>query len=312
MSLINEATLGLGSVPSVLAGPSSPSASYGALYAFGDSLSDAGNIYTATFHLLPSVPYSHGHFSNGPTWAEDLAGALGLPTLKPSLQGGTDFAYGDAESGSDPLHSASPLDLPSQLAQFRGADPHPAANALYTISIGNNDVLDAISAAASNPAAATADVGQAVVNETAFLGALAQGGARNMLVLNVPDLGKTPAETSHGAAVAQTATQLSALYDSELSASLTALAAQDGLNIHVVDAFSLIDQAVANPSAFGLTNVTQPVWTGSYDNPFSGHLNATGAAQNGYLFFDSLHPTETGHLAVASAALQSLSGPGLA
>ena len=75
----------------------------------------------------------------------------------------------------------------------------------------------------------------------------------------------------------------------------------------LVDAFGLIDNAVAHPAAYGLTNVTTPVWTGNFENPFSGHLNATGhAAQDKYLFFDSLHPTETGHLALASLALAAL------
>ena len=73
-----------------------------------------------------------------------------------------------------------------------------------------------------------------------------------------------------------------------------------------VNTYALIDEAVADPAAFGLKNVTTPVWTGNYENPFSGHLNATGKAQNAYLFFDHLHPTATGHLALANAAYASL------
>jgi outer membrane lipase/esterase len=74
----------------------------------------------------------------------------------------------------------------------------------------------------------------------------------------------------------------------------------------LLDSYALIDQAVAHPGQFGLTNVTTPVWTGDFENPFSGHFNATGAAQDKYLFFDHLHPTETGHLALASLALAAL------
>jgi hypothetical protein len=44
-------------------------------------------------------PYYQGHFSNGLTWVEDLSNMLGLGTLKPSLAGGNDFAYGGAETG---------------------------------------------------------------------------------------------------------------------------------------------------------------------------------------------------------------------
>jgi phospholipase/lecithinase/hemolysin len=38
-------------------------------------------------------------------------------------------------------------------------------------------------------------------------------------------------------------------------------------------------------------------------------LNATGAAQNGYLFFDSLHPTAAGHALLADYVTQTLTHP---
>ncbi|MGA8585092.1 MAG: hypothetical protein WB715_14880 [Roseiarcus sp.] len=41
---------------------------YTALFAFGDSLSDAGNAFIATGGATPPFPYIGGHFSNGPTW----------------------------------------------------------------------------------------------------------------------------------------------------------------------------------------------------------------------------------------------------
>jgi phospholipase/lecithinase/hemolysin len=69
---------------------------YTALFAFGDSLSDAGNAFIASGGVTPPLPYVGGHFSNGPTWVEDLSVGLGLGTLTPSLAGGTDFAIGGA------------------------------------------------------------------------------------------------------------------------------------------------------------------------------------------------------------------------
>jgi len=70
------------------------------IVAFGDSLSDAGNVFLATNGAIPAPPYVGGHFSNGPTWVEDLAQNLGLGTLRPSLAGGTDFAFGGAVTGN--------------------------------------------------------------------------------------------------------------------------------------------------------------------------------------------------------------------
>jgi phospholipase/lecithinase/hemolysin len=274
-------------------------ASYSQIYAFGDSLTDAGNDYIASAGLIPtSFIYSNGRFSNGKVWVQDLAKDLSLPAVNPSLAGGTDYAYGGAETGQDPLHTANPIDLPSQLDQFEVTVPHPSANALYALSIGANDLLDAIPDYAKNPTLAVKDVQVAVANEVTFVQDLAADGARNFMILNVPDLGKTPDESG----VAATATLLSADYDNLLATDLAALAARESLDINIVNAFGLIDDAVAHPSKYGLTNVTTPVWTGNYENPFSGKLNATGSAQNKYLFFDHLHPTETGHLAIASLA----------
>jgi len=310
--MINNDTLGLsnqmqfGGMPPDFVPPVSvpEAAEFSRIYAFGDSLSDAGNDYIASFGLLPtSAIYSNGRFSNGPVWVQDLAKALGLPAVTPSLAGGTDFAYGGAEAGQEPLHAVNPIDLPSQLGQFLADVPHPSADALYTLSIGANDLLDAIPQYAAHPTEAVADITAAVTNEINFIGALALDGARDFAILNVPNLGVTPAETGK---ISATATKLSVLYDDDLAKDLKAIAAKDHLSIHLVNAFALIDNAIADPSKFGLKNTATPVWTGSYEDPSSGTLNATGAAQNGYLFFDHLHPTETGHHAIAVLAYDML------
>jgi phospholipase/lecithinase/hemolysin len=299
MSLITKFTLGLAQRP---AAPPQKAA-FSTIYAFGDSLSDAGNDYAASFGLLPASPYSDGRFTNGRVWVQDLAHDLHLPIPQASLDGGNDFAYGGAEAGSEPLHSALPIDLPSQLLQFAVEDPHPAANALYTLSIGANDLLDAIPDYASNPTLAEADVTAAVADEVKFVSRLIGLGAKVFDILNVPDLGKTPEERSAGTTA--TATSLSAQYDAALGRSLAALASQDHVTIDVVNAFALIDAGVADPGAYGLKNVTLPVWTGNYYGT-DGTLSVHGKAANTYLFFDELHPTAEGHAIVASAALSSL------
>ena len=71
------------------------------VFAFGDSLSDAGNDYYIDGGTAPVSPYYQGHFSNGLTWVEDLSKKLGLGTLTPSLRGGHDFAFGGARNWPD-------------------------------------------------------------------------------------------------------------------------------------------------------------------------------------------------------------------
>ena len=303
---------------------------YGAIYAFGDSLSDAGNLSIVTQAAEPvSPPYylqnygtlSAAVFSNGPTWVQNLALALNLGTLAPSFAGGNDFAVGGAETGATPQNAANTqiqaISLPAQLARFAANVAHPAANALYTISIGANDVLAILGATGLTAQQQATDVADAVANELGFVASLAAAGAKNLIVMNVPDLGKTPDVTSGAvngsflpsAALDATASSLASTYNAELSSGLASLAGADSLNVHILDAYHLVDNAVASPSAFGLTNATTPVWSGTYASATSGTLAATGvAAQDQYLFWDGVHPTETGHLALAAQAEALLSG----
>jgi phospholipase/lecithinase/hemolysin len=305
-------------------------AAFSSIYAFGDSLSDAGNVAITTSAAGETEPVSPPYykenyglvsgnvFSNGPTWVQDLSVTLGLGTLAPSLTGGNDFAYGGAETGSTPQNAneaqTAALSLPAQLAQFQALVPKPSANALYTLSIGSNDVLDILSNPGLTAAQQATDVSAAVSNEVSFIKQLVSGGAKNLLVLNVPDLGKAPDITSGAvngsntpsAALDAEASQLSAAYDTSLAGQLTS-AAFSTVNVHVIDAYALIDSAVADPAAYGLTNVASPVWSGNFTSSSSGTLAAsTAAAQDKYLFWDELHPTETGHQAIAAQASAAL------
>ncbi len=271
--------------------------SYSAIYAFGDSLSVAGNV-----------------FSNGPTWVQDLSSALGLGMLAPSLANGNDFAYGGAETGLTPQNSGNPqiglLSLPAQLQQFRTNVTNPASSALYTISIGANDLFDILSNTSLSTQQQTTDVNDAVANEISFVNHLVSDGAKNLLVMDVPDLGKTPSY-SQGSSAAE-ATQLATEYNTALTSQLSSIASSASVRINVIGAFQLIDQAVADPAGYGLTSVSAPVWTGNFTDASSGMLvSSNPAVQDQYLFFDKEHPTETGHQALATLAEEELGGSGV-
>jgi phospholipase/lecithinase/hemolysin len=68
-------------------------AAYTQVIAFGDSLSDNGNLYSASYGLVPTYPYWQGRFSNGEVGVEYLASELGVPL--------TNYAYGGATSGTN-------------------------------------------------------------------------------------------------------------------------------------------------------------------------------------------------------------------
>lgn len=84
-----------------------PAARAGSLYAFGDSLSDNGNMYSV-FNIQPTegnatIPLSStpggtgsygGRYSNGPVWVENLGAMIGR-----NFSPGNDYAYGGAFTG---------------------------------------------------------------------------------------------------------------------------------------------------------------------------------------------------------------------
>jgi len=278
-----------------------------AIYAFGDSLSDAGNVYAATSGVEPGAPYSNGRFTNGNLWVQDLASNLGLPAVTASLLGGTDFAVGGAQSGTTPVHVGGAGDLQgnpfSQIAAFQALNPTGAnPNGLYTIWIGGDDIRALLTS--SNPTAtAPAEIAAVVKNIDNAITTLAGDGAKNFLVITVPDLGKIPESIAAGPLAVAAASTLSFDLNIALEASLGSIETGDPLlNLKVVDTYSLIDGIVADPSKFGLADVTDPCLTGAVN--YSGGTACANPSQ--YLFWDQIHPTAAGHTIVADAALATI------
>lgn len=262
----------LGMAAQLAAGP------YRDLVVLGDSLSDAGNSFAQTGQP-PSPPYYAGRASDGPVWVERLAPLLGLAVPTPSALGGvnaTDYAYYGARTVGGTVPSVQ------QQVQSYLAHNAPSPTDLFTIQGGADDfgagVLDA-----TVPAHAVRD----------DVSALLTAGARNVLVMNLPPLGKTPAFV--GSPLEGFATGLSDTYDATLASDLSGLrAAYPGASILLLDANALFQQILAAPGAYGLTDVTHSALTGSppvvVSNP------------DQYLFWDSGHPTATGHQLLADAA----------
>ena len=90
------------------------------IVSFGDSLSDVGNAYLGSGMTQPAPvsAYYQGHFSNGPIWVEYLAKDLGVATPTAALAGGTDYAFGGAQSGT-----GSPI---SRVPRSRTSGPRSA------------------------------------------------------------------------------------------------------------------------------------------------------------------------------------------
>lgn len=272
--------------------------SFSGMVNFGDSLSDVGNIHdltTAIYPLhaiVPAAPYYNGRFSNGPVWVEQLAGLMGLPVPTPSRTGGMDYAYGLAHSGTGNTELVIP-NVQTQINDWT-ANNTSSATQLFTVLGGATDLFDAIGDAGDQSAIAVT----AANNIVAGLQSLYNDGARNILIANLPDLGLVP--SYHNTPDQSQATALSNTFNSTLTAGMGNLtAASPGLNLYSLNLNSLFNSAIANPAAYGLTNVTDAAHTGDPDYEGTGSVVPD---PSGYLFWDEVHPTTLGHAMVAQAA----------
>jgi phospholipase/lecithinase/hemolysin len=245
---------------------------YSALYVFGDSLSDNGNIVDPNYR--PSFPYADGLFSNGPVAAQYLASNLGLPLF--------DFAVGGATTG---LGNPDVLTMPnsgvmSQVLGFAGLHPFGIdPNALYMVWAGPNDFLNSL-----DPAATITDAVTNIVTEIAILNSL---GAQRFLVPNMVNLGATPLGSQMPGA-----SLLSMAFDAALSAALPSYVTQ-------FDTFGLLNDVVANKENYGFTNVTDPCFDGT----------TVCSDPSKYLFWDSLHPTTAAHQLLAAEFANAVPEP---
>jgi len=281
-------------------------------FQIGASITDNGNECIRTpASCPPSPPYSPGIFSNGPLWIDTVVARFGAAAV-PSLKGGTNYAYAGARTGPVPgVTGAAASTVPTLLAQFNALllannnRINPSALVVVDASAFGNNIRDALALIAANPSNATTIstnvVTSGVTDVVSILNIIFNTGGRNVLVLNTPDLGKTPAVQSLGsAALAGAATQMSAGFNGALLQQINSLRALPGYSIQVADAFALGAQITANPAAFGLTNATAPCFV----PPPAGPLLC--ATPNTYLFWDPLHPTYAAGQLLASTALKAL------
>lgn len=278
--------------------------SFTQMVVFGDSLSDTGNLYIATGGQAPApVPpgYTAGLFTDGPdstpstsgplgVWDQQLAGMLGLPSPAPFLAGGggTDYAFGGALTGHDPSFPGSGA-LPyvgDQVNLYLSTHPNGVpSNTLYAFWAGANDIFQGVSPQT------------AVTNLTVSINTLYADGGRDFLWLNMPPLGDTPDGLALGAGGSAALNLLSENYNEEWLTAIGLLDAQDpGIDIVGVNVYGLVESMLADPSAYGFTNVNTPA-QGMNVNP------------NDYLFWDGVHPTTEGQFQVASLADHDLMTP---
>lgn len=275
---------------------------------FGDSLTDAGAFRPGLVQVGGPSAAVLGRFTTNPglVWAEYLADYYGTDATAAN-QGGTNYAVGGARGGVDGTSPFGPIpSVSTQVSSYLAANGGSAdADALYTVWVGANDIF---AVAAGAPAQST--FATAIGAQVTSIGALQAAGARYILVPTIPDTGLTPAARAQGPAAQAALTQLAVTYNASLFGSLSAA----GIRVIPLNTFALFQEVVADPAAFGFSNITgtacQPQITASSltCNP-ANFVSPT--APDTYLFADGVHPTSRTHAILSDFALSVLEGPRL-
>ncbi len=213
---------------------------YTSIVVFGDSLSDTGNVAHLTYDKYgvripgPDADYTDGRFTDGAdtlppaekyfgVWIEQLAAKMpSKPEIKDSLDGGTDYAYGFATTGSgtgaftfgpsDSL-SVNVNNIGQQITDYLATHPKIDDKTLFVVWGGAIDVLYATS---------QDNVIDAGINQTLNIQRLIDAGATQFIVPNLPPLGLVP-RLNGSSTTSIPATEASVLYNTVLDSGIALL-----------------------------------------------------------------------------------------
>lgn len=300
------------------------------IVSFGGSLSDSGNAFvllsnpdkfgfTAGCDLgtpanvppyeqlddfyIPDGTYARGghHVTNGATWVEQLAQGKGWSGyVRPALRHDNDkagnYAAGGARAGDFPCRFNLLDQLDAYLSDFTETSP----GTLVTFELGGNDVRDALVVLAQGQDPLPV-IDTALSNIAFTIQTLYAQGARNVLLLNVPALGNTPAVRKLNAqlpgAIAAANALTMAFNEGLLQLQNDLNAGLPGIDIRTLYLFGLLDEILSDPAAFGLVNTTDTCVTPELP-PFVCKKADT------YMFWDGIHPTKAVHGIMAQRAAE--------
>lgn len=247
------------------------------LVVYGDSLSDNGNLYAVSGQ--PPAPHWNGRVSNGPVAAEIIAGRIGATLM--------DFAWAGATTGVGNINDSGTTmafgsaGLPGMKTMFDATKGSLGPIAPVSEFIVWGGAMDFIYPAEAIPQI----IGRGITNLVQMTAELQAMGAARVIVPGMPDFGLTPRFAGDPVAAAG-ASALTDYFNALLRSSLPPGAI-------FFDTAALMRQIIADPSAFGLTNVTEPCLGAS----------SICADPNSYFFWDDIHPTTATHALLADGVV---------
>jgi phospholipase/lecithinase/hemolysin len=263
------------------------------IHVFGDSLSDNGNLFTASGFLAPpSPPYFDGRFSNGPVWVEYLDDMLPGAELN-------DFAFGGAFSDTRNVNAPSLPGVLPQVAVFLGTNPKLKRRDLCIVWSGaNNYIFEPV---ISVPSMIVDDVSTAIQQ-------LAWAGCQSFLIPNLPNIGESPFGIAFG--LQELLALKVAAHNGELAEEVDILRQELGIAIILLDVNTLFGRTLAGQLGFVngtvpclVTIAEVPTPTGACPVDDTGQIEMVAP---GTLFMDGVHPTTAAHRLIAAFAFGAL------
>jgi len=228
--------------------------------------------------------------------------------------GGTSYAQGGARIDTDlttggivaasqsipwPTQQATQLSIKTQIDNYLAARGSFNAHQIVLIQGGANDFfafLTGVANATIDPSTASTVISTNVTSMITQINRLVAAGATKIVYANLPDLGATPQFRS--TALASLATTLSVQYNAAVAAAMPA-------GVVIYDLKGLFDNVIANPTSYGLSNVTDMACDSTKASSSlvcsQSTLVAAGADLS-YAFADGVHPTPAGHKLWGNAA----------
>jgi outer membrane lipase/esterase len=313
-------------------------ATYTSLVSFGDSLSDVGTYKVGAVAQLGGGKYTVNSDTDK-NWTELLAAQLGLPAPCAAQTGlnGTVFnaaivdhasCLNYAQGGSRVTNPVGPgnkllggdniaigqLTVPIQTQidnHLRKVGGSFNGTELVTVMAGGNDVFSNLGALAygATPTQAITAMGVAGAELAGYIKTQITGkGAKKVVVLNVPDIKGTPFGQSQNAQTQGLIDLMVTTFNDQLKSGLAGTS-----GVLLIDAYSASKDEVANPAAYGLSNVTGTacILNNPQANPLNSSLvcsarNVVSGDVSHYLFADTVHPSPYGYQLISQLVSKEL------
>ncbi|BDU19661.1 SGNH/GDSL hydrolase family protein [Dyella sp. GSA-30] len=251
---------------------------------FGDSLSDTHNLNNLTRGLAPNAgSWFLGRFSNGPVWPEYLGKDVGLTVYN--------WAVAGAAADQKLVIPGFTQQVDSWISMMRSAKNYDPGQSLFYLLIGVNDLINYDR---------TPDQSLASMEEG--LRKLLGAGARKIVISNLPDAARTPAFRIRrdGAAMAARIDE----FNARLPQLVDKLEAEYPNTMALFDANTFFKRILDAPEQAGFSDTEQSCLRIDNDSSLNyarNHDRRADCTADGFVFWDTLHPTTRMHQKIGQA-----------